>query len=168
MGGKSVSMFSDSQLFVGQMVGTLEARDPRMQEYLTRVRSSQSKLDSFTLMHISRSGNTHADSLATLTTSSAKNLPRVILVEDLLKPAPTAIGAIYIHQVRFGPSWMDPIISFLKSDVLPEERSEADKVRRKTPRFWLSEDRKLYKRFFSGPYLLCIHPEATESLYLRT
>ena len=40
----------------------------------------------------------------------------------------------------------------------------ADKVRRKAPRFWLSEDQKLYKRCFSRPYLLCIYPKATELL----
>ena len=59
---------------------------------------------------------------------------------------------------------MDSISLFLEKDVLPEERSETDKVRRKAPRFWLSEDRKLYKRSFSGPYLLCVHLEALESL----
>ena len=48
--------------------------------------------------------------------------------------------------------------------MLPEEKSEADKVRRKAPRFWLSEDRKLYKRSFSGPYLLCVQLEASELL----
>ena len=53
---------------------------------------------------------------------------------------------------------------FLKKDVLPENKSKAEKVRRKAPRFWLSEDQKLYKRFFFGPYLLCIHPEAVELL----
>ena len=58
---------------------------------------------------------------------------------------------------------MDSISLFLEKDVLPEEKSEADKVRRKAPRFWLSEDKKLYKRSFSGPYLLCVHPEASES-----
>ncbi|XP_075640604.1 uncharacterized protein LOC142612393 [Castanea sativa] len=36
MGRKSVQMFSDSQLVVGQVETTLEARDPRMQEYLAR------------------------------------------------------------------------------------------------------------------------------------
>ncbi|XP_075649916.1 uncharacterized protein LOC142620433 [Castanea sativa] len=164
MGGKSTQMFSNSQFVVGQVEGTLEAKDPRMQEYLTRVRYLQSKLDSFTLMHISRSGNTHADSLATLATSSTQGLPRVILVEDLLKPARTAGDVVHVHQVRLGPSWMDPIVSFLKSDILPEERSKADKVHRKAPQFWLSEDQKLYKCSFSRPYLLCIHPEATESL----
>ena len=59
---------------------------------------------------------------------------------------------------------MDSIIQFLKQDTLPKERLEADKVRRKAARFWLSENQKLYKRSFSGPYLLCVHPEMTKSL----
>ncbi|XP_050280947.1 uncharacterized protein LOC126721908 [Quercus robur] len=59
---------------------------------------------------------------------------------------------------------MDPIVLFLKDDILPEEKGEADKVRRKASWFWQSEDQKLYKRSFSGPYLLCVHPEAVEPL----
>ena len=46
---------------------------------------------------------------------------------------------------------------------MPEENSEAEKLRRKAPWFWLSEDRKLYKYSFSGPYLLCVHLEASKS-----
>jgi len=34
MGGKAVEMFSDSRLVVGQVQRELEARDPKMQEYL--------------------------------------------------------------------------------------------------------------------------------------
>ena len=59
---------------------------------------------------------------------------------------------------------MDPIVSFLKEDILPSDKLEAEKIWRKASRFWLSEDQKLYKRFFSGPYLLCIHPEKSELL----
>ena len=59
---------------------------------------------------------------------------------------------------------MDPISLYLERDILPEEKSEAEKVRRKAPWFWLSEDRKLYKRSFSSPYLLYVHPEESESL----
>ena len=59
---------------------------------------------------------------------------------------------------------MDPIVLFLKDGILPEEKGEADKVRRKAPHFWLFEDQKLYKRSFSRPYLLCVHPEAVELL----
>ena len=71
---------------------------------------------------------------------------------------------VKIHQIRVGPNWMDPIVLFLKNDILLEGKSEVDKVRRKAPWFWLSEDQKLLKRSFSGPYLLCIHPKASELL----
>ena len=59
---------------------------------------------------------------------------------------------------------MDPISLFLERDILLEEKSETEKVRRKALRFWLSEYRKLYKRSFFGPYLFCVHPEASGSL----
>ena len=163
MGGKTVEMFSDSRLVVGQVKGELEARDTRMQEYLSQVRRIQTKFEFFDLSYIPRNGNTHADSLATLAISSAQDLPRVILVEDLCAPTPTKRDLLQIHQIKLGPSWMDLILMFLQRDVFPEEKSEVEKVRRKAPRFWISEDKKLYKRSFSGPYLLCVHPDALES-----
>ena len=125
-----------------------------MQGYLDQVKCLQSCFDSFSLLHIPRSGNTHADSLATLATSSAQSLPRVILVEDLYKPSVTKREVIHVHHVRVGHSWMDPLVLFLKEDILLEEKTEADKIQRNASRFWLSEDQKLYKRSFSGPYLL--------------
>ena len=86
MGGKTVEIFSDSRLVVGQVKGELEAKDVRMQKYLNQVRRFQSGFKSFTLLQIPRSRNTHANSLATLATSLAQSLPQVILVEDLCKP----------------------------------------------------------------------------------
>ena len=71
MGGKSVNMFSNSRLIVGQVNGDLEAKDERMQEYLVRVKHLQTHFHHFRLTHVPGSGNTHADSLATLATSSA-------------------------------------------------------------------------------------------------
>ena len=112
-------MFSDSRLVVGHVKGELVARDDRMQGYLTRVKYLQENFESFDLQHIPRGGNTHADSLATLATSSAKNLPCIILVEDLGKPSGEKGKMIYVPHVRVGPSWMDPIIQFLSKDVLP-------------------------------------------------
>ena len=135
-----------------------------MQGYLAQIRHLQLKFKSFSLQHIPRSGNTHADSLATLATSSVQNLPRIILIEDLCKPSGIRGNMICVHHVRIGPSWMDPIIQFLSKDILPEDQSEVEKIRRKAPRFWLSEDQKLYRRFFSRPYLLCIHLKASELL----
>ena len=133
-----------------------------MQGYLNQVKFLQLKFDSFDLLHVLRSGNALADSLAMLATSSAQHFPRVILIEDLYKPTETRDTA-QIHQIRVGSSWMDSIIRFLREDILPEKRIESDKIRRKATSYWLSENHKLYKRSFSGPYLLCVHPELIES-----
>ena len=104
MGGKAVEIFSDSRLVVGQVKGELEARDTRMQEYLSQVRSLQSDFDLFIMLHVSRSGNTHAESLATLATSLVGSLPRVILVEHLDRASEVAKGMIRIHEVKVSSS----------------------------------------------------------------
>ena len=101
-----------------------------MQGYLGQVKCMQSKFDSFDLLHVPRSGNAHADSLAMLATSSTQDLPQVILVEDLYKPSRTG-DTVQVNQIRAGSSWMDSIIQFLKEDILPEKKIEADKIRRK-------------------------------------
>ena len=100
---------------------------------MCQIRSIQEKFEVFNLSHIPRSGNTHADSLATLATSSAQDLPRVVLVEDLYTHTSVHHGILRIHQIKLGPSWMDSISVFLEKDILPDEKSEADKVRRKAP-----------------------------------
>ena len=75
MGGKSIKLFSDSRLIVGQVKGKFEDKDERMRGYLSQVKTMQSKFESFNLLHVLRSGNAHADSLAMLATSSAQDLP---------------------------------------------------------------------------------------------
>ena len=75
MGGKSIRPFSDSRLVVGQVRGEFEAKDERMQGCLSQVKCLQLKFDSFDLLHVPRSGNAHADSVAMLATSSAQHLP---------------------------------------------------------------------------------------------
>ena len=89
MGVKSIKLFSDSRLVVGQVRGEFEAKDERMQGYLSQVKCLQLKFDSFDLLDVPRGGNAHADSLAVLATSSSQDLPQVILVEDLYKPTET-------------------------------------------------------------------------------
>ena len=86
------------------MRGELEARDVRMQEYLGQVKRLQSDFEFFNLTYVSRSGNTHANSLATLATSSDQDLPQIILVEDLCKTDSIKKDITRIHHVRVSPS----------------------------------------------------------------
>ena len=123
-----MKVFSDSKLVVRQVRGDLEARDSRMQEYLCQIKSIQEKFEVFDSSHIPRSGNTHANSLATLATSSAHDLPRVVLVKDLYMHTSVHQGTPRIHHIRLGPSWMNFISLFLEKDVLSEEKSETDKM----------------------------------------
>ena len=82
----------------------MEVRDVRMQEYLNQVRRLRSGFESFTLLQIPRSKNTHADFLTTLAISSMQSLPQVILVEYLCKPTKMKREMVHIHQIRVGPS----------------------------------------------------------------
>ena len=62
------------------------------------------------------------------------------------------------------PCWMNPIMDFLAEDKVPDDEKEAKKIRQVAPRYWLLADRKLYRRFFGGLYLLCLHLEKVNEL----
>lgn len=137
--GEVVKVYSDSRLVVGQVNGEFEARDEHMQGYLVKVRQAQTRFKSFFLKKIPRGQNSHADSLAILATSLGSNLPRVVIIEDMANPSLVKKPSVGVHIIQVGPSWMDLLVTFLKQGLLPEDRGEAEKTRRKAPRYWLSE-----------------------------
>ena len=106
-----------------------------MQGYLDKAQRLQSGFESFSIQQVPRSKNTHADSLATLATSSEQGLPRVILIKDLLLFTDRRQTMVGVHQFRVSLSWMDPLVSFLKDGVLPDNKGEAEKIQRKAPCF---------------------------------
>ena len=52
MGRKSIKIFLDSRLVVGYVKGEFEAKNERMQGYLSQVKCLQLKFDSFNLLHV--------------------------------------------------------------------------------------------------------------------
>ncbi|XP_073056931.1 uncharacterized protein [Primulina eburnea] len=52
-------------------------------------------------------------------------------------------------------SWMTPLIRFIENGALPEDRGQAQKIKRQAPRFVLL-NAILYKRSFQGPLLKCL------------
>ncbi|GKV51004.1 hypothetical protein SLEP1_g57682 [Rubroshorea leprosula] len=59
------------------------------------------------------------------------------------------------------PSWTDSIVSFLRDGIVPEDRQEAIKLRKKASRYTLVNG-VLYKRSFSLPLLRCLSPYEAE------
>ena len=47
---------------------------------------------------------------------------------------------------------------------MPIDEKEAEKVHRAAARYWLSTDRKLYRRSFEGLYIQCLHPSKIKGL----
>ncbi|XP_023871659.1 uncharacterized protein LOC111984266 [Quercus suber] len=107
--------------------------------------------------------NKHADSLATLASTLADEIPQLIKVEVVQEPSIDLKVNISVISL-LEPSWMDPIIEFLAEDRLPSESKEANRVRRSAALFWLSKDHRLYLRSFVETYLLCLYPSKVNAL----
>lgn len=63
----------------------------------------------------------------------------MIKVEFIKEPSIEA--KVNVSNVRVSkPCWMDPIVHFLAEDLVPYNEKEAERIRRITTRYWLSED----------------------------
>ena len=60
-----------------------------------------------------------------------------------------------VQEVNFESNWATPLISYLKTGILPDENDVARKIKVQASRFMLIKD-VLYKRGFSRPYLRCL------------
>ena len=78
-----------------------------------------------------------------------EEVPRLIKVELVAKPSVNAAVGVSVVAVS-ELCWMDPIIDFLAEDRVSDVENEVGKVHRVFARYWLSADRKLYRRSFEG------------------
>jgi ribonuclease HI len=163
LGARRLIVYCDSLLVASQINGEYMARDERMAAYLLKVQTAMFDFEIVRVEQIGRNLNNHADALATLASVLSADFKRFIPIETLATPSIDQ-PANFINTITVGPCWMDPYVIYLKEGVLPEQKKEAEIIRRKAVRFWLSKDSKLYKRSFSGPYLLCVHPDIVEDL----
>uniref|UniRef100_A0A2N9HKP3 Uncharacterized protein n=1 Tax=Fagus sylvatica TaxID=28930 RepID=A0A2N9HKP3_FAGSY len=158
LGAGNLQIFCDSQLVANQISGEYQARDDRMSAYLTVARTLLSEFDSTHVAQIGREHNSHADVLAKLATALESDMQRTVCIETLEQPSFQDQEAS-VCSVNVRPSWMDPILGYIRDNKLPEDKKEARMIKQKAPRFWVSEEGQLYRRSFTGPYLLCVHPD---------
>ncbi|XP_077239804.1 uncharacterized protein LOC143880713 [Tasmannia lanceolata] len=92
------------------------------------------------------------------TASSGIVEPGNVYTEILSRPS---IEREEIPQIEEEPSWMDPIIQYLKYDALPPDRKEARRLIAKAAHY-IFDGQTLYKQSFSWPLLKCLQPSAAE------
>ena len=63
-----------------------------------------------------------------------------------------------MFAIEKASNWMTPIMAFIQGGHLPQDSTEAKKVRKRAARFTILND-TLYKRGFSMPYLKCVDEE---------
>ena len=132
----------DSLLIASQINGEYMARDERMAAYLLKVQQTMTNFQVVRVEQINRSMNSPADALAKLASVLNADFKRFIPIETLATLSIT-VPTYHVHTVTVGPCWMDPYVHYLKEGVLPEQKKEAEIIRRKAVRFWLSKDSKL-------------------------
>ena len=142
----------DSQLVIGQVNGTCEAKEERMRKYLNKVVRLVKKFKEVDFVQISREKNLEADTLAK-EASANEAMDKFNEIQFML-----SIDFSEVQQIENEGNWMTPIVTYLKDRRLPEEKDKAKKVRVKSARYVLM-DKVLYKRGFSQPYLRCLAPE---------
>ena len=79
------------------------------------------------------------------------------LIEPIINPQPE------IMELMREPSWMDPIIAYMKNEALPEEKTKVHILRLKAACYILYHD-KLYIRGYLMPLLKCILPMQAKSI----
>ena len=150
MGIKKLDIRSDSQLVVKQLLGSYQARDLKMASYLEHVKILLPTFEEFDIAHIPRLDNSHADALANLGSSILATKSQSIPLLYLQWPAVWKDPPAKVMTIDASDSWMTPIVCYLTSDELPEDRNEARGLRSKAARFTI-HDGKLLKRYFFRP-----------------
>nr|XP_023918055.1 uncharacterized protein LOC112029606 [Quercus suber] len=148
----SILVLRDSQLVIGQVNGTCEAKEDRMKRYLKKVLCLVKKFREANFVQIPREENMEADTLAK-EASPNEAMDKLDEIRYM-----SSIDLPEMLQIEGEENWMTPIVSYLKDGRLPEGKDEAKKLRVKSTRYILM-DEVLYKRGFSQPYLRCLAPD---------
>ncbi|XP_004310221.1 PREDICTED: uncharacterized protein LOC101305531 [Fragaria vesca subsp. vesca] len=165
IGLKSVQVFSDSQLMVNQVSDTFEAKEPHLNSYQALAKTLLSRFESTTVTQIPRKENSNIDALSRLVTGTHQKGRKKVKVEILDRPSISKMIS-EIFAITVGPrepTWMDPIIEFLKEGVRPKNRRQARKLQSRCARYTLI-DGKLYRRGYCFPNLKCVSIEEAETI----
>ena len=149
---RSILVLGDSQLVMGQVNGTYEAKEGQMKKYLEKVLHLVKKFKEANFIQIPREENVEADTLAkeASATGAMDEFDEVQYIPSIDLPE--------VQQIENRENWMTPIVSYLKDRKLSEGKDKARKLRVRAARYVLM-DKVLYKRVFSQPYLRCLAPD---------
>ncbi|GJU11437.1 reverse transcriptase domain-containing protein [Tanacetum coccineum] len=149
MGVRNVQVSVDSKLVANQVLGTYIAKEDNMIKYLEKTKSLVGGFDSFSISQVPRSKNKKAYALSKIASNSFAHLSKQVLVEILKEKSIQEKEVAAVVEEK-GPTWMTPILEYLKDGTLPDDRKKASKLRIKARQYELWKG-ILYRRSFLKP-----------------
>ncbi|GKD55382.1 reverse transcriptase domain-containing protein, partial [Tanacetum coccineum] len=147
----NVHVSVDSKLVANQVLGTYVAKEENMVKYLEKAKSLISGFANFSISQVPRSKNKKADALSKIASTSFGHVSKQVLVEV---PKEKSIQEEEVATVvkEVGPTWMTPIMEYLKDRTLLGDRKEANKLCINARQYELLEG-VVYKRSFLKQWL---------------
>ncbi|XP_022032941.1 uncharacterized protein LOC110934055 [Helianthus annuus] len=137
MGVRHIEAHVDSMLVAGQINGQYEAKGDIMALYLSEAKTLLQTFYSYKVHHINRSENKPADALSKLASTSFQHLAKDVRIEVLSNPS-VPLREVSVIQTG-ATSWMTPIIMYLQSGILPENKAEARKIQYKAEHYQMAD-----------------------------
>ena len=131
----NLKIYIDYQPVVNQVNDIYLARGERITAYLEKPKGLMKTIPTASIKVISRSKNTNVDALAKLASTTNAELLDAVSVEFLAEP--NIKQQLEIMKLVQEPSWMNPIIAYLKNGELPKLKIEARILRLKVARYVL-------------------------------
>ncbi|GJU51535.1 reverse transcriptase domain-containing protein [Tanacetum coccineum] len=138
IGVRNVHVSVDSKLVANQVLGTYIAKEENMGKYLEKAKSLISGFANFSISQVPRSKNKKANALSKIVSTSFAHLSKQVLVEVLKEKSIQEEEVVTVVEEE-GPTWMTPIMEYLKDGTLPNDRKEASKLRIKARQYELLE-----------------------------
>ncbi|XP_057444851.1 uncharacterized protein LOC130737098 [Lotus japonicus] len=158
LGAKEILVCCDSLLVVSQANGEAQAKDPILEQYLAHLKRLASTFTKVEFRHVPRAQNDRADTLAKLASTGKPGLNETVIQGTLALPyvadPDRPLGQVTM-SIDTEDDWRTPIIKYLRSGWLPEEKAEAKKLVRPASWYTIVND-DLFKRGFSTPLLKCL------------
>ena len=132
-------------MVTSQINGGYECKNERMKRYLEEVKNRIGSHE-VRFVQIPRRENEYADRLAKAALAEFMLVPEQVL--SFVQISSLIDDGTNVQEVDSESNWTTPLISYLKTGILPDENDVARKLKVQATRFVLIKD-VLYKRGFS-------------------
>jgi len=162
LGIRRLAVRGDSELVVNQVQKEYSCNSDKMAAYRQEVGKLEGKFDGLELTHVPRQDNAEADELAKMG-SRRTPVPTGIFVQQLHQPTIREPDVSASQQperdiLALHPEWTAPYLAYLLDDELPEDRAEAERIKRRSQRYTVVGN-ELYRKSPSGILMRCISEE---------